>query len=79
MLIKKKISLLMIMVIERSYNLIITERYYFFSFRGKYEEEEGKFNRPRGIDFNSGNNIYVSKRNNYHIQKFESRGNFITQ
>jgi hypothetical protein len=29
MLIKKKISLLMIMVIERSYNLIITERYYF--------------------------------------------------
>lgn len=79
MLIKKKISLLMIMVIERSYNLIITERYYFFSFRGKCEEEEGKFNRPRGIDFNSGNNIYVSKRNNYHIQKFESRDNFITQ
>lgn len=51
-----------------------------FCFRGKCEEEEeGKFNRPRGIDFNSGNNIYVSKRNNYHIQKFESRGNFITQ
>ena len=50
-----------------------------FSFRGKCEEEEGKFNRPRGIDFNSGNNIYVSKRNNYHIQKFESRDNFITQ
>ena len=62
MLIKKKISLLMIMVIERSYNLIITERYYIFCFRGKCEEEEeGKFNRPRGIDFNSGNNIYVSK------------------
>ena len=29
MLINKKTSLLMIMVIERSYNLIITERYYF--------------------------------------------------
>ena len=39
-----------------------------FCFRGKCEEEEGKFNRPRGFDFNSGNNIYVSKRNNYHIQ-----------
>jgi hypothetical protein len=51
-----------------------------FCFRGKCEEEEeSKFNRPRGIDFNSGNNIYVSKRDNYHIQKFESRGNFITQ
>lgn len=40
-----------------------------FCFRGKCEEEEdSKFNRPMGIDFNSGNNIYVSKRNNYHIQ-----------
>ena len=28
-----------------------------FCFRGKCEEEEGKFNRPRGFDFNSGNNI----------------------
>ena len=67
------------MVIERSYNLIITERYYYLVLEVSCEEEEGKFNRPRGIDFNSGNNIYVSKRNNYHIQKFESRDNFITQ
>ena len=70
----------MIMVIERSYNLIKTERYYFFVL----EVSVKKKNKVNLIDqgeftFNSGNNIYVSKGNNYHIQKFESRGNFITQ
>jgi hypothetical protein len=41
MLIKKEISLLLIMVIERSYNLIITEHYYFLALDVKGEEEEG--------------------------------------
>jgi hypothetical protein len=41
MLIKKEISLLLIMVIERSYNLIITEHFYFLALDVKGEEEEG--------------------------------------
>ena len=68
----------MIMVIERSYNLIKTERYYFFVLEVSVKKKVNLIDQGE-FTFNSGNNISVSKRNNYHIQKFESRGNFITQ
>jgi hypothetical protein len=57
-----------------------------FSKEGKYLFEwgkkgngEGEFNTPHAIDLDSHGNVYVADRDNNRIQKFDSKGNFLTQ
>lgn len=45
---------------------------------GKFGNRNGEFNIPHGIDLDCNNNVYVADRENNRIQKFDSKGNFIT-
>ena len=46
---------------------------------GKKGSGEGEFNTPHAIDLDSHGNVYVADRENNRIQKFDSKGNFLTQ
>ncbi|MFA5651955.1 MAG: 6-bladed beta-propeller [Candidatus Paceibacterota bacterium] len=39
----------------------------------------GEFNNPRGMDFDSGGNLYVVDQGNNRIQRFDSSGNYVSQ
>ena len=45
---------------------------------GNYGNENGEFIIPHGIDLDNQGNVYVADRENNRIQKFDSKGNFIT-
>ena len=46
---------------------------------GKKGSGEGEFNTPHGIDLDSHGNVYIADRENNRIQKFDSKGNFLSQ
>ena len=45
---------------------------------GKFGNKHGEFKIPHGIDLDKDGNVYVADRENNRIQKFDSKGNFIT-
>lgn len=45
---------------------------------GKLGNEKGEFKIPHGIDLDNEGNVYVADRENNRIQKFDSKGKFIT-
>ncbi|WP_179354764.1 peptidyl-alpha-hydroxyglycine alpha-amidating lyase family protein [Winogradskyella vidalii] len=45
---------------------------------GKFGNKQGEFNIPHGIDLDNEGNVYVADRENNRIQKFDSKGKFIT-
>lgn len=45
---------------------------------GKFGNKQGEFNIPHGIDLDINGYVYVADRENNRIQKFDSKGNFIT-
>jgi len=45
---------------------------------GKFGKKHGEFKIPHGIDLDKDGNVYVADRENNRIQKFDSKGNFIT-
>ncbi len=45
---------------------------------GKFGNKQGEFNIPHGIDLDKNGFVYVADRENNRIQKFDSKGNFIT-
>ena len=45
---------------------------------GKFGNKKGEFKIPHGIDLDNEGNVYVADRENNRIQKFDSKGNFIT-
>ncbi len=45
---------------------------------GKFGNDKGEFKIPHGIDLDNEGNVYVADRENNRIQKFDSKGNFIT-
>ena len=46
---------------------------------GSHGNGDGQFKNPRGIVFDSNNNLFVVDGNNHRIQKFDMRGNFLLQ
>ena len=49
----------------------------FLNFYGSSGTEEGRFNNPSAIAFDSKNNFYVADTDNHRIQKFDVHGNFL--
>ncbi len=45
---------------------------------GNFGNKQGEFNIPHAIDLDHDGNVYVADRENNRIQKFDSKGNFIT-
>ena len=46
---------------------------------GGQGNDDGQFQNPRGVAFDSNNNLYVVDGNNHRIQKFDMTGNYLLQ
>ena len=46
---------------------------------GSQGNDDGQFQNPCGVAFDSKNNLYVVDGNNHRIQKFDTRGNYMLQ
>lgn len=64
-----------VQVYSPTYELLDTIGTYTGSIVGS--SADGEFYDPQGVAVDSQGNIYVTDRNNYRVQKFDSNGNFI--
>ena len=46
---------------------------------GSYGSNNGEFNNPRGVAFDSHNHLYVVDHSNHRLQKFDDSGNYLLQ
>ena len=53
--------------------------YQMFKKLGSQGNDDGQFQNPCGVVFDSKNNLYVVDGNNHRIQKFDMRGNYLLQ
>jgi DNA-binding beta-propeller fold protein YncE len=55
------------------------ERYSFVARMGSKGVNDGEFNTPHTIAFDSSGNTYVTDTKNSSVQKFDSNGTFLTK
>ena len=56
-----------------------TDKYQMLKKLGGQGNDDGQFQNPRGVAFDSNNNLYVVDGNNHRIQKFDMTGNYLLQ